>query len=813
MKTRKLLAMLVAVAMIVTMLPMVALAAPTEVDEVSATIKATAFNGSTITADVTYTVELDDAAASGGQTVYVQLMNGSTPVTGSYGTVTVAAGRTTASVTVSGVALSWNTTYTVEADFDNAFGSPAKATATLTTPANTSDYSAAGSSVAVNKTTVDAGQAVTFTVRFRDAAGLIPNQPVKFWVKSSRDAEIITEINGDANHASIPSGYLDVARDIEAITTNNSTVTFTVKSSVAGDATISIYKLDNTSFDADDALLIGKETITFKSSEKVSKVTLDTEDVSGSGTVVAGKRFKLVAQVLDGDDNWVSGEEVTFYQRYREDAGKGWGNWKKVGTAETDKYGEAKLSVSYDKAGLYQFYAKAGTADNKANPVDVTVDAANAYSVAAKDEVKYVEVDKQATVKFIYRDRYNSKVDLTGSVTASDIEIINPDGDDFDGTVSFPFNSDKELEVKFTPDEKGEYIVRAYIPDSGIYAETIVNTAEFGKAVKIGMKLYDGSTKLDNAAVELYDGNNTQTYQVKVFEYDKNDVERELDAGDVYFSTSDAKIATIDSAGVITLKKDASGVVTITAIHEETDLTGTLDITVAGDPVEVKVDVTVKGLEASVKMQFVDKNGNLAVESTGNEGYKVLVASDVEVVDIKDFKNGKASFGLVAEKEGSYNVRVVTDEGIATSFNVDFAEEKEAPAFNKVVLTIGANFAVVNGQVSEIDAPAFIEDGRTFVPVRFIAEAFGAEADWSPKDGPVEVVTLKTEEMEIVIGIGQEYLTINRGEESEIKTFDGAARIKDGRTYLPFRAIAEAFGTTVDYGTDAQGYVTWVSFE
>ena len=96
------------------------------------------------------------------------------------GTVTVAAGgsRTTASVTVSGV-IELNTTYTVEADFVNTFGSPAKATATLTTPANTSDYSAAGSSVAVNKTTVDAGQAVTYS-RFRDAAGLDPNQPVKF---------------------------------------------------------------------------------------------------------------------------------------------------------------------------------------------------------------------------------------------------------------------------------------------------------------------------------------------------------------------------------------------------------------------------------------------------------------------------------------------------------------------------------------------------------------------------------------------------------------------------------------------------------
>jgi hypothetical protein len=93
-----------------------------------------------------------------------------------------------------------------------------------------------------------------------------------------------------------------------------------------------------------------------------------------------------------------------------------------------------------------------------------------------------------------------------------------------------------------------------------------------------------------------------------------------------------------------------------------------------------------------------------------------------------------------------------------------------------------------------------------------LAEALGAEADWEPKDAAVETVFLTTDDMEISIGIGDEFLTVTRDGEAEVLTFDGAARIVDGRTFLPFRAIAEAFGAEVDYGP-ADGPVEWVSFE
>lgn len=57
-----------------------------------------------------------------------------------------------------------------------------------------------------------------------------------------------------------------------------------------------------------------------------------------------------------------------------------------------------------------------------------------------------------------------------------------------------------------------------------------------------------------------------------------------------------------------------------------------------------------------------------------------------------------------------------------------------------VTLTIGSNVATINGEEVELDVPASITNGRTFVPARFIAEALNAEVDWVP-EGQIVVIT------------------------------------------------------------------------
>lgn len=57
----------------------------------------------------------------------------------------------------------------------------------------------------------------------------------------------------------------------------------------------------------------------------------------------------------------------------------------------------------------------------------------------------------------------------------------------------------------------------------------------------------------------------------------------------------------------------------------------------------------------------------------------------------------------------------------------------------EIVITIGAKTAIVNGDEIELDYPAFVENDRTFTPVRFVAERLRADVDWTPDN---EVITI-----------------------------------------------------------------------
>ena len=57
----------------------------------------------------------------------------------------------------------------------------------------------------------------------------------------------------------------------------------------------------------------------------------------------------------------------------------------------------------------------------------------------------------------------------------------------------------------------------------------------------------------------------------------------------------------------------------------------------------------------------------------------------------------------------------------------------------EIKITIGATTAIVNGEEKPLDAPAFIENSRTYLPVRFVAEALGATVAW---DGATRTATI-----------------------------------------------------------------------
>lgn len=92
----------------------------------------------------------------------------------------------------------------------------------------------------------------------------------------------------------------------------------------------------------------------------------------------------------------------------------------------------------------------------------------------------------------------------------------------------------------------------------------------------------------------------------------------------------------------------------------------------------------------------------------------------------------------------------------------------------------------------EFGTPFIDENDRTLVPFRAALEAFGAEVDWDQATRTAKAVK---GDITVEVPIGEAYIVKN-GEEIENDT---VAIIKNDRTYLPIRAIMEAFGADVQW--------------
>ena len=54
-----------------------------------------------------------------------------------------------------------------------------------------------------------------------------------------------------------------------------------------------------------------------------------------------------------------------------------------------------------------------------------------------------------------------------------------------------------------------------------------------------------------------------------------------------------------------------------------------------------------------------------------------------------------------------------------------------------ILITIGAEYATVNGEAVKLDSPAFLENDRTYTPIRFISERLSASVEWNENDNSV----------------------------------------------------------------------------
>jgi len=202
----------------------------------------------------------------------------------------------------------------------------------------------------------------------------------------------------------------------------------------------------------------------------------------------------------------------------------------------------------------------------------------------------------------------------------------------------------------------------------------------------------------------------------------------------------------------------------------------------------VDIGIIVDATDSGVTVNFSIASGNTIISAL-----PVPVQVSVALDDIGDINHHR----LVATLEdgtivgGSYDPATglfTFETAITGEFIISYVEN-----LNRLVVQLGSNIIIDlagNAETQNMDVPPQIIDGRTMMPLRFMANALDANIGWNEA---AREVTLALDGRILVLPIGQ--IT------SELAALgmDVPPMIIDGRTMVPLRFISEFFDAIVNW--------------
>ena len=85
-------------------------------------------------------------------------------------------------------------------------------------------------------------------------------------------------------------------------------------------------------------------------------------------------------------------------------------------------------------------------------------------------------------------------------------------------------------------------------------------------------------------------------------------------------------------------------------------------------------------------------------------------------------------------------IRIVAESlGGTVTWNGELQRVTIQKGADVILITIGADTAYVNGTAVKLDAAAFVENGRTYLPLRFVSETLGAQVAWNEDEKTVTI--------------------------------------------------------------------------
>lgn len=219
-----------------------------------------------------------------------------------------------------------------------------------------------------------------------------------------------------------------------------------------------------------------------------------------------------------------------------------------------------------------------------------------------------------------------------------------------------------------------------------------------------------------------------------------------------------------------------------------------------GETVQPKVYLKNKGGEKmDVAAMAVFTYTGDALETGGRSKGGFTVKKDQKYI------GGKILITALANgRTNTATLTVVDENGSAEPWNVPGVPRGKTG----VIMNINSKDMLINGQKKTIDAPPIIRNDRTFVPLRAVAEAFGAKVTFDEKKYVVNIVL---DEKTIAMPIGQKNYTVN----GQTRAMDVAPYIVSGvdRTMIPVRFAAESMGFKVSTTQNNDGTTASVIFK
>ena len=130
---------------------------------------------------------------------------------------------------------------------------------------------------------------------------------------------------------------------------------------------------------------------------------------------------------------------------------------------------------------------------------------------------------------------------------------------------------------------------------------------------------------------------------------------------------------------------------------------------------------------------------------------------------------------------------------VATTGTPAPGDTKQSASF-----VIGSSTYIINNVEATMDVVPYVKDGRTYLPVRYVGYALGVAAENILWDG--KTATLIKGDKVVQVTAGSKVMVVNGASIN----LDAAPELKDGRTMLPFRWIAWAFGASVNWDGASQ---------